>query len=61
MNVSLSLAVALPIVFSEKILITSGVFSAYAAARLSSQASAHLNQVTGLSWLGDSSSKMQSH
>ena len=60
-NISLSLAIVLPIIFSKRILITSGIFSAYAAARLSSQASAYLSQVTELSWSDNSSSKMQSH
>ena len=60
-NLSLSFAITLPILFSKRILITSGVFSTYAAACPSSQAFAHLSQVNGLSSSDNSSFKTQSH
>ena len=61
MNVSLSLAAALPIVLSKRYLITSSIHSAHVIARLSSQVSTCLGQVTGLSWSGNSSSKTQNY
>ena len=49
------------IVFSERILITLGIFSTHAAVRPSSQVFAYLSQVTRLSQSDNSFDKTQSH